>query len=888
MILRENIHWVGYVDWGVRDFHSYDTPHGTTYNAYLVRDEKTALIDTVKAPYADRLLQGVAAICDPAQVDYVVCNHAEPDHAGALPRVLAACPNATLLCNKKCAATLGQYHDTSGWKIQLVATGSATPLGKRTLRFMDTPMVHWPESMFTYIPEEKLLFSMDVFGQHYAGSQRCDDEAPLSAVMDEAKTYYANIVMPYGKAVAACLDQAAALEITTIAPSHGVIWRSHAALIVQAYRDWSAGRTQPKVLVIYDTMWESTAAMAEAILTGASLPGVETALIDVRRWGLTRIASEVLDAAALAIGSATVNREMMPQLAAVLCHLQGLRPTGKVAVAFGSYGWGRGGPEAIQQWLQSMPWEISREPLRAQYRPTREVLDECRAAGKALAEKALALGSRQWAVGGGRKGDCTSQPGCCTLPTFSRRRYGGVALFGRRRHGGVPLFSRRRHGGVPLFSRRVLAAKSCRGRPPCHADKGTQIMRTLLRALAAVAVGLALLPLAWADGKAIGPAEYRGVPYQGSVEERAQEAIIIFHGSDTPGEAREDLILRISVQGEVADFAWVVPFPNEPEVKKEDAQLFAELYAYVEARMVRPARGGDKSKGDKDAAAERPAEPPVTVLSRQIVGSFDVAVVRENQPGALNEWLKQEGYQTLEGAEDVLKFYREKKYVYACIKVSDAQLSKQEVVQLHPLRFSFQTGGRDGIFFPMKMTGLQEKPFDVNLYIFYHAWINDQVSKFGYEHRGFRLKYRDWDSPQCEPNAGKTYSNPQRDVFLRGYAHLIPTVTALMQKLHPGERYYLTNIQAFGLRPEAVREWADDLWLFPYYIHEEFVPFDARPGGPAVAAWPGALADDEEGADEGDAGLSSGHWLLPLGAGIGLLAVVALGLAVALRKKSHT
>jgi flavorubredoxin len=392
-ILRENIHWVGYVDWSVRDFHSYDTAHGTTYNAYLVRDEKTALIDTVKAPYAGHLLQSVAALCDPAQIDYVVCNHAEPDHAGALPRVLAACPNATLLCNKKCAATLGQYHDTSGWKIQLVATGGTIPLGKRTLRLMDTPMVHWPESMFTYIGEEKLLFSMDAFGQHYACSQRFDDETSLAAVLDEAKTYYANIVMPYGKAVAACLDQAAALEITTIAPSHGVIWRRHAAEILRAYRDWSAGRAKPKVLVIYDTMWESTAAMAEAILAGASLPGVETVLIHVRHSNLTRIASEVLDAAAIAIGSPSVNREMMPQLAAALCHLQGLRPTNKVGFAFGSYGWGRGGPEAIHEWLQSMPWEIVREPLRAQYRPTPEILDECRAAGKLLAEKA---------VGGGR------------------------------------------------------------------------------------------------------------------------------------------------------------------------------------------------------------------------------------------------------------------------------------------------------------------------------------------------------------------------------------------------------------------------------------------------------------------------------------------------------
>ena len=340
-----------------------------------------------------------------------------------------------------------------------------------------------------------------------------------------------------------------------------------------------------------------------------------------------------------------------------------------------------------------------------------------------------------------------------------------------------------------------------------------------------------------ADGMAVGPATYKGVPYKGSVEERAQEAIIIFHQGQEPGQAREELILRISVQGEVENFAWVVPFPNEPKVKKEDARLFEELHNYVEARMVRRAkRPGTKSAGKaaRPAAAE---PPPVEVLSRKIVGAFDVAVVRENKAGALNGWLKKEGYQTLTGADDVLEFYRKKKYVFACIKVSDAGLSRDRAVDLHPLRFSFATGGRDGIFFPMKMTGLQQKTFDVNLYVFYKAWLNDHLSKFGYEHRGFRRKYRDWDSPQCEPNAGKTYSLPERDGFLTAHAHRIPTVARLFQRLYPGQRYYLTNIQARGLRPAAVREWSDDLWLFPYYVDKGFVPYDARPGGAASAAW---------------------------------------------------
>lgn len=356
----------------------------------------------------------------------------------------------------------------------------------------------------------------------------------------------------------------------------------------------------------------------------------------------------------------------------------------------------------------------------------------------------------------------------------------------------------------------------------------------------AVVILLASDPSVYADGKLMGPARYLGLPYEGSVEEQAQEAVLIFHESAKPGEAREDLILRVRAEGEVSHFAWVIPFPSEPETAREEAKLFAELYDYVQARLVSRASKLAETKAEDEKSAHPKVEMPVEVLSRKIVGSFDVAVVRENQPGALNEWLAKEGYQTIRDGDDVLKFYREKRYVFACVKVSDAQLSRKQAVDLHPLRFSFKTGGRDAMYFPMKLTGLQSRPFDLNLYVFYHAWLNDRVSKFGYEHRGLSLKYRDWDTPQCQPNAGKMYSNPDRDVFLQDLSPRLLTVTALFQKLHPGEKYYLTNIQAKGLRPEAVRDWSDDLWLFPYYVDPQFVPYDARPGGPAAAAWPDA------------------------------------------------
>ena len=414
--LAENIDWVGYVDWTIRDFHGYDTHRGTTYNAYLVRDRQTALIDTVKTPFADDLLRNVASRIDPARVDYVVCNHAELDHAGALPQVLRAMPRATLLCDKKCAVTLGEHFDTSLWKIRTIADGESVSLGRRTLHFVETPMIHWPESMFTYIPEEKLLFSMDAFGQHYAASERFDDQMELDTVMQEAMTYYANIVMPYGKAVASVLERAAGMEIRMIAPSHGLIWRGHVPKIIEAYHRWANHRPRPKVLVIYDTMWESTAVMARAILEGAlefsPLPlgegpgvraatpsGISAELIHIRRSNLTHIAGETLDAAAVAFGSSTLNRGMMPMVAATLCYLEGLRPKNKAAVAFGSYGWGRGGSEVVDRALRALQWEVVREPIRARYRPTPEILDECRATGRLLAEKALALATAHCASG---------------------------------------------------------------------------------------------------------------------------------------------------------------------------------------------------------------------------------------------------------------------------------------------------------------------------------------------------------------------------------------------------------------------------------------------------------------------------------------------------------
>lgn len=389
--LFPNIDWVGYVDWTIRDFHGYHTSRGSSYNSYLVRDTKCALIDTVKASYACHLLKSVSELLPLDKLDYLVVNHAEPDHGGSVAAVVKACPQVTVVTNKKCQAILSGYHDTSDWNWQLVGTGDTLELGNRTLTFLETPMVHWPDSMMTYVPQDGLLFSMDGFGQHYASGNRFDDEEPLETVLGEAKTYYANIIMWAGKPIQRALEAASKLDIKVIAPSHGTIWRSHMDRILAAYQDWVVCKPSPKVLVVYDTMWESTAMMARAIWEGASQPGIAAKLLYIRAGGYTELATETLDAATIAVGSPTLNGGMMPVIGGGLTYLKGLRPICKAGFSFGSYGWSKGGAAAVQRELEETKFEILREPLECQYRPTPEVLQECRDAGKMLADKALSL-----------------------------------------------------------------------------------------------------------------------------------------------------------------------------------------------------------------------------------------------------------------------------------------------------------------------------------------------------------------------------------------------------------------------------------------------------------------------------------------------------------------
>ncbi|HOO57443.1 MAG TPA: FprA family A-type flavoprotein [bacterium] len=389
--VKDGIYYVGHKDWIVRNFHGYTTSRGSSYNAYLIRDEKNVLVDTVKAPYAEELIENVSRIIDPSKIDFVLSNHTEPDHSGSMPAVMEAMPNATVIATAAGEKGLKKYYGGDDWKFQVVKNGDSMSIGKRSLVFVPTPMVHWPDSLATYVPEEKLIFTMDAFGQHFATSSYYDDEVDYSELMLEAKKYYANIVMHLGNVIKKVLPAVEALDIDMMAPSHGLIWRKHIPDIIARYKAWTECKPSAKVLVIYDSMWHSTEMMAHAIYDGANKTGINVRLIDLKSNDLTDIVTDVLDAGAVIVGSPTLNNGMMPTVSAFLTYMKGLKPTNKIGFAFGSHGWAGGGAKAVNEELVKTGIEIVRDPLTCVFRPEQQVLDECIQLGSGIADRVAAL-----------------------------------------------------------------------------------------------------------------------------------------------------------------------------------------------------------------------------------------------------------------------------------------------------------------------------------------------------------------------------------------------------------------------------------------------------------------------------------------------------------------
>ncbi len=386
--LAERINWVGVVDWNLRDFHGYVTNRGATYNSYLITDEKTALVDTVKHMFSDELLRNISEITNPEKIDYIIINHVEMDHSSSLPIIAKLAKNAVILASQRGKEAIIDHYGAD-FHIETVKTGDELKLGKRTLRFIEAPMIHWPDSMMTYVVEDKILLSNDAFGQHLASSGRFDDEVDEHILMEEAAKYYANILMLLGSLITRKIEEIVQLGMTCcmIAPSHGVIWRSNPSKIINAYLDWSAGKAKNKVVIVYDTMWSSTDKMARAIAEGATSEGVEVKFMKLRATELSDIMTEILDAKAIVVGSPTLNNQMFPTIGHLLTYATGLRPKDKLWSFFGSYGWGGGAVKGMADTVRKAGFTVNEATVEVKYVPDQEDLKKCFEFGQQIAAK---------------------------------------------------------------------------------------------------------------------------------------------------------------------------------------------------------------------------------------------------------------------------------------------------------------------------------------------------------------------------------------------------------------------------------------------------------------------------------------------------------------------
>ena len=385
--IAPGIYSVGVADWNVRDFHGYSTDLGSTYNAFLILDEKIVLIDSVKKEFADDLMANIARIVDPRKIDVVISNHTELDHSGSLARVMHRVgEDKPLYCSKMGAKNLAR-HFPQKWNYQAMGSGDELKIGKRMLRFLETRMIHWPDSMFTYLTGEGILFSSDGFGQHYAGPERFDDEIG-DRIMIHAKKYFANILLLYAGHIEKLIRQVAEmkLEIRMICPDHGVIWRKDPGKIVEAYRKWCLQEPEAKAVVIYDTMWHSTEKMAEAIHAGIMAEGVSSKPLNLRRSHRSEVMTDVFDARAVVVGSPTLNNGLFPTVADFLCYMKGLKPKNKIGAAFGSYGWSGEAVKLIENELTDMKIELVQPGLRAQFVPEPATLEACHEFGKKIGQ----------------------------------------------------------------------------------------------------------------------------------------------------------------------------------------------------------------------------------------------------------------------------------------------------------------------------------------------------------------------------------------------------------------------------------------------------------------------------------------------------------------------
>lgn len=386
--ISEKVYWVGAIDWNIRDFHGYSTKRGTTYNAFLILSDKPTLIDTVKKEFYEEMMSRIASIIDPKKIKIIVSNHSEMDHSGALPQAVAAIEPEEIYCSD-----LGQKDLTAqlypNFPLKVVKTGDKIDIGGDTISFIEARMLHWPDSMFTYLEKENILFTQDVFGMHYATSKLFNDENEPRLWMYEAEKYYANIVLPYSDIALRFLDSVKKMGLSPkiIAPDHGFLWRDNPSQIVELYGKWASQPPKNKAIVVYDTMWGSTEKMANYVTEGLRMGGTEVKQLSMHTNHRSDVATELLDSSALIIGSPVLNSEIFPAMADVLCYLKGLKKKNLIGGVFGSYGWNPAPVDSLSAMLQAMNVELVAPAVKSKFVPDPATLEACKALGRTVSQK---------------------------------------------------------------------------------------------------------------------------------------------------------------------------------------------------------------------------------------------------------------------------------------------------------------------------------------------------------------------------------------------------------------------------------------------------------------------------------------------------------------------
>jgi flavorubredoxin len=407
--IKPGIYWVGAIDWAVRDFHGYVTPNGTSYNNYLILDKQVTLVDTVKHDFCEYTIDSIRSLVDPGKIENIIINHIENDHASSIDRVMELAPKATIYISARGKKALDRFFDTSRWSFKIVKTGDTLNTGTKTITFLETPMLHWPDSMMSYVKEDKLLISQDAFGQHLASSARFDDEYcdqySVTGLEHAVRDYYANILMPFGVLIKAKIAEIQKLgwAIDMIAPDHGIIWKKDPGKILQMYLDMANDKADLRAVIVYDTMWHSTEHMTIPIMQGIKAAGVDVEVVKLRSTPMSIAIKRIWESRAMLVGTPTLNNIMFPSVAEFLTHLRGLRPKNRLAGAFGSYGWGGGAVKEAYETFKKMGLEVVEPGVEVLYRPSAEDEAKCFEFGKQFGEKTIEYHKK---FGGEQPGQC--------------------------------------------------------------------------------------------------------------------------------------------------------------------------------------------------------------------------------------------------------------------------------------------------------------------------------------------------------------------------------------------------------------------------------------------------------------------------------------------------